>query len=495
MKTPSIFQKMNRILIRTLLFLLLTFIVSFAISGRAFTDFNRLFAQQQLYYSFEDILSRLQESLLAGFNGGDYSRKDVSQLCALLSDTTDDILEAFPQAQFLDTRELTDQYLDKVQSTVSQLSSGNRTGALEAFQEAQTLYQDLNLQYRTTAPFQREIISQRAAEIRSRLSAQIPAVILLIFLAAGFFLLDGRQMVQRIVRPLTVLTYQTKHIPLEDTKVLTRQIPEDGTAQEILQLTDSFCTMSDTIRDQMEKLKETIQLSEKVHALEMQNVQIKIELDQAQLRQLQSLVNPHFLFNCLGMLSSIAILEKAPQTYDYALNLAGFLRASLNAVGKIVSLDQEIGHLRHYIALQKRRFGDRFTFILECDPQVRDAMIPAIIFQPLVENSLIHGIAGDASGGTILIHTGLEQGRVCIFVKDNGIGMTEEQIRELCCACQSQYLLMRKKTGLYGVIYSLRYYFGKDLEMEINREEKGVCISFRFPYETSPHESYHSQKA
>ena len=45
------------------------------------------------------------------------------------------------------------------------------------------------------------------------------------------------------------------------------------------------------------------------------------------------------------------------------------------------------------------------------------------------------------------------------------------------------------------MIYSLRYYFGKDLEMEINREEKGVCISFRFPYETSPHESYHSQKA
>ena len=485
MKSLSISRKMNQVLIRTLLLLFLTNVVSFIISGRTLTDFNRLFDQQQLYYSFQDILSQLQESLISEFNGGNYSHEDISQLCIQLSDISSDVLEAFPQAQFLDTRQLTVQYLDKVQTSISHLSSGNAADALKSFEEVQSLYQELEQQYRTTAPIQKEIIRQKAAEIQSRRSAQIPLIILMISLAGGISLLSGRQMIQRIVRPLTILTEQAKRVPLEDSKVLARQISESDTAREILQLTVSFCTMSDTIREQMKKLKESIHLSEKIHTLEMQNMQMKIEVAQSQMGQLQSLVNPHFLFNCLGMLSSIAILENAPQTYDYSLNLASFLRTSLNAVGKIVCLDQEMGHISHYIALQKRRFGERFTFTLEYSSQGSDAMLPAIVFQPLVENSLVHGIAGYSSGGTIQIHAGLEHGRICIFVKDNGVGLTEDQVQELYSIYQSEDLLLRKKTGLYGVIYSLRYYFGRDLEMHIKREEKGVCISFFFPYETS----------
>ena len=485
MKTQSIFQKMNQVLIRTLLFLLLTFVVSFVINERSFRNFYRLFEQQQTYYSFEDILSQLQESLFLAFNDSNYSQEDISQLCQQLSEISDAVVEAFPQAQFLDTYQLTAKYLDKVQTTSNLLFSCNMSEALESFEEVKILYQELKLQYRTTAPFQKDILRREVAEIRRRWSVQIPAVILLIFLAGGISLLDGRQMVNRIVRPLSVLTNQAACIPLEDTKILTSQIPEAGTAREILQLTASFCTMSNTIQKQMKKLKETIHLSDKVHALEMQNMQIKMELAQAQMGQLQSLINPHFLFNCIGMLSSIAILENASQTYDYSLNLAGFLRSSLSAVGKIISLDQEIDHISHYIALQKCRFGERFSFILEYDTQGRDALLPAIVFQPLVENSLVHGIAGYASGGTIQIHAGLEHGRICIFVKDNGVGLAEDQIQELYSVYQSEDLLLRKKTGLYGVIYSLRYYFGKDLEMHIKKaEEKGVC-SFFFPYETS----------
>ena len=130
MKTSSIFQKMNRVLIRTLLFLLLTFVVFFVISSRAFTDFSRLFGQQQLYYSFGDILSDLQESLLSGFNGGEYSPENISRLYVQLADVSEDVAEAFPQAQFLDTRQLTARYLDKVQITASRLSSGSRPEAL-----------------------------------------------------------------------------------------------------------------------------------------------------------------------------------------------------------------------------------------------------------------------------------------------------------------------------------------------------------------------------
>lgn len=485
MKSVSVFQKMNRVISRTLVFLLFACIVSLVISGRAFSDFGHLFNQQQTYFSYEDTLRTLQEQLVLCFNANNYSQENLTSLCFQVSDTMEAITESFQHAQFLDTQKMTDRYLDEVFTMINQLCEGNAKEALNTFETVQNLYQELEMQYRTTIPFQKEIISQKAQEIQNQWFAQIPLIILMICLASEISLIDGRQMVQRIVQPLTSLTEQTQKIPYEDTETLTSDIAAFDTAQEILQLTDAFCRMSETIRKQMKELKEAIHLSEKIHALEIQNVQMKMKLAQAQMSQFQSLINPHFLFNCLSMLSGIAILENAPQTYDYSLNIAQFLRTSLNYVGKIITLDQELQHIKHYISIQERRFGGRFTFLLECDLKCKDAMLPAIIFQPLVENSLVHGVAGYSSEGVIRIHTSQTEGRICLFVEDNGIGMTQKQVNDVYHAYQDKDFLFQKKTGLYGVIYSLRYYFRKELEMQIDRKEKGIRFSFFFPYETA----------
>ena len=485
MKSSSIFQKMNHVISRALLFLLAACIASLVISARAFSDFDRLFDQQQAYFSCEDTLDTLQEQLVLCFNGSNYAEEELRNLCAKLSGAVEKVSQVFCHAQFLDMREMTDQYLGEVKELIDRLGEGKTQETLHTFESVQTLYQEAKMQYRTTIPFEKEIVAGKAQDIQNRWFAQIPLVILLIGLASGISLLDGRQMVQRIVQPLTALTRQTRNIPYQNTEALRGGIDASDTAQEIVQLTDAFCRMSETIRRQMDELKETIHLSEKIHALEIQNVQMKMKLAQAQMSQFQSLINPHFLFNCLGMLSGSAILENAPQTYEYSLNIAQFLRTSLNYVGKMITLEQEIAHIRHYISIQERRFGGRFAFELECSQKGKDARMPAVILQPLVENSLVHGVAGYLGEGVIRICAERTGDKICLSVEDNGVGMTPEQIREIEQAYRDLELLFEKKTGLYGVIYSLRYYFGEDLGMEIDRRERGIKFSFSFPYETA----------
>lgn len=111
-------------------------------------------------------------------------------------------------------------------------------------------------------------------------------------------------------------------------------------------------------------------------------------------------------------------------------------------------------------------------------------MLPAVVLQPLVENSLKHGVGSYPSGGIIKISVCMEGERVCLSVEDNGVGMDEEQKQRLLDSFAAPEY-DQKKTGLYGVIYSLQYYFKEKVEMRIDRKEKGVRISFLFPRQLS----------
>lgn len=451
----------------------------------AFSNFYRLFDQQQTFFSYETTLISLQDRLNSYFNGTTYSEEDIRSLITQLEDTANVLPEYFPHAQFIDTRLLTDIYLRQVLELTRLLSTEAPLEALGAFEKVQQLYQELLLQYKTTAAFQKKISIQKAKSIQARWLIQVPVAFLFLLLTGSISLLDGRRMVKRIVLPLFSLTHQANRISAGETVTFQNTLPPDAdTALEIRQLSDAFLSMSDTIHQQMEELKEKIVLAEKLHTLEMQNMQIKMRLSQAEMSQFQSLINPHFLFNCLSMLSGLALLEQAPKTYDYALNIAQFLRSSLKLVGKIVPLQDEVAHIRHYISIQQQRFGDRISFSVIYDTACDGAMLPAIVLQPLVENSLIHGVSSYSSGGTIQLKIERREGLISLSVSDNGVGLSPEYARAILEQFASCDPVFPKKTGLYGVIYSMKYYFQDKVQMQINRLDQGVCIVFIFPYES-----------
>jgi sensor histidine kinase YesM len=150
--------------------------------------------------------------------------------------------------------------------------------------------------------------------------------------------------------------------------------------------------------------------------------ELENSLRNAELEVLRMRLNPHFLFNTLQNISTLVRHE--PQTADQMLiRLGDLLRASLrgNSTSE-VTLDSELKLTRAYLDIEKLRFGDRLSIVVEAAPETELALVPTLLLQPLVENAIKHGLRTSA-GGKIAIETTAENGQLMISVRDNGIGM------------------------------------------------------------------------
>lgn len=157
------------------------------------------------------------------------------------------------------------------------------------------------------------------------------------------------------------------------------------------------------------------------------------QLRQMEIRLLQEQINPHFLYNTLETIITEVELGHKSETVDLVKAFSRFFRLSLSAGAAVVSLKEEIDHVRQYLLIQSRRYRDILSFHIEEDPSAATCLIPKLSLQPLVENAIYHGIKGQRKAGTIIIRTALnkELEHVEISVLDNGKGMTETQLSKL----------------------------------------------------------------
>ena len=159
--------------------------------------------------------------------------------------------------------------------------------------------------------------------------------------------------------------------------------------------------------------------------LETQAAQLGASLTDARLRALQAQLNPHFLFNALNAIS--AFTERAPQTARRMMaELGDLLRASLDhADRQEVPLGEELGFLEHYLAIERLRFEDRLTVTVEAGPDVRRALVPSFLLQPLVENAIRHGTGARVQRGHIRVEARREGDRLALRVEDDGAGLPD----------------------------------------------------------------------
>ena len=117
-------------------------------------------------------------------------------------------------------------------------------------------------------------------------------------------------------------------------------------------------------------------------------------LHRAQLKALRNQINPHFLFNSLNCIARLALFEAAKKTMEMTEQLADYLRYTLQEQSEhgLVCFGEELQCVRSYLAIYRVRFGDRLSFSVEEDPEVRECLVPFMMLQPLVENALIHGL-------------------------------------------------------------------------------------------------------
>jgi two-component system LytT family sensor kinase len=149
----------------------------------------------------------------------------------------------------------------------------------------------------------------------------------------------------------------------------------------------------------------------------------------AKIDALSNQINPHFLFNTLASISSL--IRTQPDTARMLINkLSGMLRRLMRSTDHFVTLREELESVDEYLDIEVVRFGPQLKVIKRISPETLDVIVPSMILQPLVENSIKHGIARKIGEGRITISTMLRDGLTVIEVHDDGMGMSEERLQQ-----------------------------------------------------------------
>jgi len=209
-------------------------------------------------------------------------------------------------------------------------------------------------------------------------------------------------------------------------------------------------------------------------------IQIKLEeqerlLLHARMESLQNQINPHFLFNTLNSISSLVRFD--PDTArDVIFKLATILRRLLNTSEAFAPLRDEFEFIDHYLDIEVVRFGrDKLHVVKELDPASLDVVVPSMLLQPLVENSIKHGLGPKVEGGSIFLRSRVTNSRLVIEVEDDGVGMGGAHLEE-----SSSWPGMG--IGMANISERLQVLYGDTARMTIDSHEgKGTLIRIRLP--------------
>ncbi|MDO7908159.1 sensor histidine kinase [Paenibacillus sp. JX-17] len=203
--------------------------------------------------------------------------------------------------------------------------------------------------------------------------------------------------------------------------------------------------------------------------------QIKEEANRAELKALQTKINPHFLFNALNAIAS-SIRTKPDKARELIINLSSYMRYNLELNDEMIHISKELGQVQDYVEIEKARFGSRLQ--VEYDIDNVNMVIPSLIIQPLVENAIIHGILKMKGPGTVRIFVKDCGDYVQIGVSDTGPGIADDVIANM-----AHDTVPSNKIGLYNVHRRVKLIYGEGLH--ITRLDKGTEITFNVKKENA----------
>ena len=215
-------------------------------------------------------------------------------------------------------------------------------------------------------------------------------------------------------------------------------------------------------------------LSRRFSEAARESEQLQSRLDQARLQALRLQLQPHFLFNTLNTITAL-VHQDPPSAERMVTGLSELLRVSLGTAGEQeVRLDRELEVLRHYLDIQLVRFPDRLSVRFEIDPAARDAMVPSLLLQPLVENAIKHGITPRVTAGNLLIVVMRRDGTLSLEVSDDGVGTRGSPS-------------LTEGVGLGNARARLASLYGTHHTFEAGPQSSGgFVVRIQIPYHTEP---------
>ena len=197
---------------------------------------------------------------------------------------------------------------------------------------------------------------------------------------------------------------------------------------------------------------------------------LKEMANKAEIKALQAQINPHFLFNALNTIVSFVRIDPN-RARELIINLSTYLRYNLEVGDNLVDIHKELEQVKAYIEVEKARFGSKLNVLFNIDEDI-DIKIPSLIIQPIVENSVKHGILQGSKNGTVKIQIlKCSNDEVKITIEDDGIGIPDEIIQQVY-----EGTIKENKIGIANVNNRLKYLYGKGLHIE--RLPKGTKTTF-----------------
>lgn len=224
--------------------------------------------------------------------------------------------------------------------------------------------------------------------------------------------------------------------------------------------------------------------------VEIRNLMERIQMEHERQRHyelllLQAQINPHFLYNTLDSLMWLIRMKNQQDAENMLEALTRFFKTGLNKGREQVAVKNEISNVESYLTIQLMRYKKKLSFSITVDDEIRSYIVPKLILQPLVENSIYHGIKGKEQGGTIAIKGMKINGRVVLCVEDNGLGMPPERLEKIQRMLSEGIVEESDSYGLTNVNERLKLFFGEGSTMKIDSTDgmgTKVSIEIREEY-------------
>lgn len=308
-------------------------------------------------------------------------------------------------------------------------------------------------------------------EVRNNVYAQLNRILMISFLIFGGLIVVALALSMvvpnSIVKPIYYLKDITNQVAEGDLSVRAKEL----SGVEVRRLGLSLNLMIDKINSLVEEVK----LDER-------------HIREAELALLQSQINPHFLYNTLDTIVWLAESGKQEEVVGMVTSLSEFFRTSLSQGSDIVTLEDELKHVRSYLEIQQVRYQDIMTYDIDLPDYLAGVGIPKITLQPIVENALYHGVKGVRRTGNISLRAYTERDVVIIEVHDNGIGMDKESLlktrQKLTKRNAATELYENNDSyGMYNVNERIRLRFGEGYGVAVDSVyEEGTTVRIAIPY-------------
>ena len=196
---------------------------------------------------------------------------------------------------------------------------------------------------------------------------------------------------------------------------------------------------------------------------------------------LQSQINPHFMFNTLEAINSMSLIYDVPDIGNMITALADILDHSIGRNDRLITLSEEMHYIDSYIYIYQNRFPDKFEIVQNIDKAAASAMLPRLSIQPVIENSLMHGIIPSEKKCTLSITSYIQDDDLYVCICDDGIGIEQDKLAELNRRFVSDDSSPEGSIGLINVNKRLKLYYGDEYHISIDsKKDQFTSVTLRF---------------